>query len=180
MKHRAAIALFAVIGLSSIGSTDDKLVVHEWGTFTSFQSESGDGLHGINTDDEPVPRFVHQLGRSFLVSPTEIAVEELHLSQGARSADPRMTMRLETPVLYFHLPPSQKSATLDVSVDFRGGLLTQFFPFAVATANGKPVNNYRFPEGTLLRGSLRWADVRVGEAGAMPDTSELCGWLRVR
>src|SRR5437016_3281561 len=56
------------------------LVVHEWGTFTSFQDESGRAMHHINTDDEPVPEFVHQLGGSFVFRPTEMPPP---LSQGA-------------------------------------------------------------------------------------------------
>src|ERR1039458_980515 len=38
------------------------LVVHEWGTFTSLQDEAGRTLGGINTDDEPVPAFCHDVG----------------------------------------------------------------------------------------------------------------------
>ena len=33
--------------------------IHEWGTFTSLQDEFGRAIGGINTDDEPVPDFVH-------------------------------------------------------------------------------------------------------------------------
>src|SRR5688500_17461216 len=36
-----------------------KLTGHEWGTFTVLQDEEGQPLGGINTDDEPVPDFVH-------------------------------------------------------------------------------------------------------------------------
>src|ERR1700732_1534358 len=57
--------LLLVVGLTDpgMGSEDaaKKLVIHEWGTFTSLQDEDGKAVGGINTDDEPVPAFVHQL-----------------------------------------------------------------------------------------------------------------------
>src|SRR4051794_28920223 len=87
---------------ASIPQEKPAIVVHEWGTFTAFQDESGTAMHHINTDDEPVPDFVHQLGKEFLFRPTEMPPR---LSQGAPHAHPMVTMRLETPVLYFHLPP---------------------------------------------------------------------------
>src|SRR5204863_2540425 len=40
--------------------TPEPLIVHEWGTFTSLQNEASQAIGGINTDDEPVPRFVHR------------------------------------------------------------------------------------------------------------------------
>jgi hypothetical protein len=42
------------------------LLVHEWGTFTSLQDETGRTLAGINTDDEPVPSFCHDLAGGFI------------------------------------------------------------------------------------------------------------------
>jgi hypothetical protein len=39
---------------------EEKWAVHEWGTFTALQDESGAAIGGINTDDEPVPPFVHR------------------------------------------------------------------------------------------------------------------------
>jgi hypothetical protein len=57
------IAVSLVISLSCACAAGDRLVVHEWGTFTSFQNEAGEALRRINTDDEPVPPFVHRLAR---------------------------------------------------------------------------------------------------------------------
>src|SRR5580698_11047155 len=72
------------------------LVVHEWGTFTSLQNETGQAIGGINTDDEPVPKFVHRLANFLLLSPTEVPA---FFFQGAPRCHPDVTMRLETPVL---------------------------------------------------------------------------------
>ena len=77
------------------------LIVHEWGTFTSLQDETGRTIGGINSDDEPVPKFVHDLNRLLILRPDELPPV---CYQGAPRCHPDVTMRLETPVIYFHLP----------------------------------------------------------------------------
>lgn len=180
MRPHRAFLISLILCLPSATSASEPLVVHEWGTFTSFQTEFGEGLRRINTDDEPVPPFVHRLGRVNLVPPTaHFSPPEVIRTQGAPTADPRVTMRLETPVLYFHLPPGQKAMTVDVTVDFRNGFLTEFFPWAYATVDGKPVADYRFPETARPLGSLRWSEVQVGQSAPMPETTEHV-WLAPR
>jgi hypothetical protein len=93
---------FAVIFLSRQGAwlpAGEELVVHEWGTFTTLQDEDGAPISGINTDDEPVPDFVHRLAGGFFLSPSEAPPA---FFQGAPRCHPDVTMRLETPVLYFY------------------------------------------------------------------------------
>src|SRR6266478_5156923 len=80
------------------------LVVHEWGTFTSLQDEGGRTLSGINTDDEPVPAFCHDLAPRLVFRPDVAAWGP---SQGAPRGHRDVTMRLETPVIYFHLPKGE-------------------------------------------------------------------------
>ena len=58
------------------------LVVHEWGTFTSLQDESGQAIGGLNTDDEPVSEFVHTT-LNMLVSPTQLPSSFLGGSSGS-------------------------------------------------------------------------------------------------
>src|SRR5689334_5628670 len=89
---------------------DQPLVVHEWGTFTCLQDEAGAAIGGINADSELLPAFVHNFAPRILVNAREEG------SKGLSSTAPRMdiTMRLETPVLYFHLPSQIDSTTLDI------------------------------------------------------------------
>ena len=86
----------------------DHLVVHEWGTFTSLQDERGIAIGGINSDDEPVPDFVHGVGKEFLLGPgleRRILLKDVPLFvKGVPLCHPDVRMRLETPVLYFHPP----------------------------------------------------------------------------
>src|SRR4051812_40215227 len=108
---------FIIAALITPGASaaTNRLVVHEWGTFTALQDESGRSLDGINTDDEPVPFFVHRLaGASQVFSATQMPG---FFSQGAPYAQPNVTMRLETPVIYFH-PSGDLPRTVDVRVQF--------------------------------------------------------------
>src|SRR6266478_1859595 len=93
----AIIAVFLSVALPA--GAREKLAVHEWGTFTSLLDEEGTAIGGINTDDEPVPKFVHRISQELLLRRTEAPPQ---FFQGAPSCHPDVTMRLETPVLYFH------------------------------------------------------------------------------
>src|SRR5437868_5970546 len=76
-------------------NNSNRLVIHEWGTFTSLQNEKAEAIGGINSDDEPVPEFVHRIAQFLLLGP-RANVPALY--QGAPHCHPDVTMRLETPV----------------------------------------------------------------------------------
>lgn len=147
------------------------LVVHEWGTFTSLQDETGQAIGGINTDDEPVPPFVHQLAGLLLLRPTELPG---FFSKGTPRCHPDITMRLETPVLYFHPPPGQPTFQgVSVSAAFRGGWLSEFYPNAEAQAPGMGSNYMAFgPLRANTVGTLAWNNLEVGGDWSGPETSE--------
>jgi hypothetical protein len=143
----------------------DPLIVHEWGTFTSLQDETGRTIGGINSDDEPVPKFVHDLNRLLILRPDQLPPV---CYQGAPRCHPDVTMRLETPVIYFHLPDEvAKPLAVDVKVAWRGGWLTQFYPDAQAKAPGA--------FGALddkTTGRLTWRNLSVGSDAGGPTTTE--------
>lgn len=150
------------------------LVVHEWGTFTSFQDARGDTIAGINVDDEPVPKFVHRLADIPIFTPRSLPAR---WSQGAPRCHPDVTLRLETPVLYFYPQPAfDLGQPLQVRASFVGGWLTEFYPFAVAEKSG-------FPEGLnhSTRSSLQWKDLRLASdaPATLPNTAERV-WLAPR
>jgi hypothetical protein len=77
-------------------------------------------------------------------------------------------MRLETPVIYFHLPSGAASPlTASIKVAFRGGWLTQFYP-AAETAGFAPKDT--LTEATT--GTLTWNDLKIGVGAKGPETSE--------
>src|SRR5580698_5555931 len=128
---------------------EDKWSVHEWGTFTSLQDESGNALGGINTDDEPVPPFVHQMYNLVELRSSEVPNT---FFKGTPSCHPDVTMRLETPVIYFHPPKSAAGIqTASVRVTFHGGWLSEFYPDASFTVAG--LENDRFQFGRLSTSS---------------------------
>jgi hypothetical protein len=146
------------------------LVVHEWGTFTSLQDEAGRAIGGINTDDEPVPQFVHRVADFLLLSPTEVPTI---FFQGAPRCHPDVTMRLETPVLYFHPPQAQPTAQgVSVTAEFRGGWLSEFYPNADANAPGVRSNTMVFgPLRHSTVSTLAWNNLEVGGDWRGPATT---------
>ncbi len=153
--------LLAVLALAAPNRTPidvERLTVHEWGTFTSLQDERGISLPGINSDDEPVPGFVHRL-------PYSIKGGGPH---------PDVILRLETPVLYFY-PPALPGASrpIDVRVRFPDGWLTEYYPDAVATAPELAPIGFlppRMKPGT--EGVLRWKGLSLGGEGHGPETED--------
>lgn len=164
-----------VLGTAAIAaSAQDQLRIHEWGTFTAMQDETGNALAGINVDDEPVPPFVHNLASFILVKPHALAERQRWIkSKGVPQSHPFVTMRLETPVLYFY-PPAGETRPFDVRVDvsIRGGWLTEFYPAANADAPGLKEGSFRFGDITPQTiGRLTWPRVTVGTQASGPVTN---------
>lgn len=171
----------AAVTFRSAWAAEVPLVVHEWGTFTSLQDEQGRELSGINTDDEPVPAFVHNLNPFLRSRPVLSSLHWQYRQKGAPRVHPYVTMRLETPVIYFYPQQELKEPLpIDVSVRFRGGWLTEFYPQARAEAPRLKDNSFDF--GELTRdtvSSLAWDRLQVGTQAAGPETTEQV-WLAPR
>ncbi len=154
------------------------LTVHEWGTFTALQDDDGTALSGINVDDEPLPPFVHNLSQHVLTRAT--GLQNIYM-KGVPQRHPYVTLRLETPVVYFYPPPGRaKPITLDVDVTFHGGWLTQFYPQAEAGAPGLKEGKFHF--GTIdsqTRSTLSWRGLSVGTRAEEPKTDAPV-WLAPR
>ena len=143
-----------------LGARGGTLVVHEWGTFTSLQDEAGNAIGGLNADDEELPAFTHDLAPWF----GSFGPNARLRSKGAPRCCPDVTMRLETPVIYFH-PKGVWAGTVDVHVDFLHGLLTQFYPTALFPHNASFGGITPQTEGWLT-----WKSVSLGGTGDVPKT----------
>ena len=190
-----ALAMPALFATSSSARADQKVIVHEWGTFTCLQDEQGRAIGGINVDDEPVPYFVSSVameaapqydagGSNF----HNLGLPPYQLGKGWVSGDPRVTMRLETPVIYIYPPTGQQAASippLDVHVDFHGGVLSQFYPHAdfsglpVLQFAGNPAMNGKFPFinekadiTPTTTTSLDWEGVQLGSTATPIDIDD--------
>jgi len=153
----------------------EPVVIHEWGTFTALHDEAGMSIGGINTDDEPLPGFVHDQATMLLIGPGEVPPM---FFQGAPSCHRDVTMRLETPVLYVHSPTSVPF-TMDVKVAFTGGWLTQYYPDAVCESPGLERWPRFGPLSSSTRGTLAWTGLMVGGQEPGPQTNAYV-WLAPR
>jgi hypothetical protein len=170
--------LLLCLGSSAFAHAPGTLAVHEWGTFTALQNDEGDALGGINIDDEPLPAFCHNL-HPWALEPANATCRRRD-AKGIPERHPWVTLRLETPVLYFHPPEGSKPFSIDVGVQFRGGWLTEFYPHAEPDAPGLKRNMFNFgPITPDTIGSLAWRHVEVGTGGQGPATSEHV-WLAPR
>ena len=177
---RSLLAAAAVtVALTTFARGDDRLAVHEWGTFTSLEDESGAPIGGINTDDEPLPTFVHDL-RGLIRGPSEVPGV---FFKGVPRCDPEVLVRLETPVIYFHLPAGGPSSLkLDLDVTFHGGWLTQYYPDAQVTAPGLEKEDVHGNFGHLTgetTGTLSWQGLTIGPDSPGPATKSPV-WLAPR
>lgn len=97
-------------------NNDGKLIVHEWGTFTSFSGSNGVQLDFRPLINEDLPEFVY----------------DRRLQAGVplwSKGRIRAQIRMETPVTYFY---TDEERTIRAKVDFPNGLLTEFYPPVVA------------------------------------------------
>jgi len=163
MRWFSAAAAFLAIGVASLAQAQQPLVIHEWGTFTSFQNETGRALSRVNSDDEPVPEFVHRVGT---ISPSLSD----NGGKGIMPSHPEVTMRLETPVLYFHLPQGVHEQTIKVAVQFHGGWLTEYFPNAASQSIS--ITDH-LTQKTI--GELKWITSKSARKAADRKRIPLCG-----
>jgi hypothetical protein len=166
------------------------LVVHEWGTITTIHAADGTPKGGLNSIDEAdvLPNFVHRYEPETTRFKPERILGKLPNIPGR----PDVTMRLETPVIYFHPPPNKAyTAPIDITVRFRGGVINEFYPGAAASValdrariadkshegfipewNGDVLNNF-------VVGALKWKGLRLHDTVVAPLTrSEI--WLAPR
>ncbi len=97
-------------------SKPDKLVVHEWGTFTSFAGSDGVNFEFRSTGTSDLPPFI--------LSPPS---SRSYLSRLLGKQENVALQRMETPVTYFY---TDRPRVVNVRVDFPRGLLTEWYPWA--------------------------------------------------
>jgi hypothetical protein len=194
MKRTAVslLALAPILGLAGSRDSDRQapLVVHEWGTITTRHAPNGRPHGRLNriSKAEVLPAFVHRYEPPATQSNPEQSLTKSPLTPGR----PDVTMRLETPVIYFYPPAGSGSLPpFDVSVRFRGGIVNEFYPNAEASVevdvdrvnekmqrgliqswDGKVLDNY-------VVGGLRWTALALQDTVSLPRTSSHV-WLAPR
>ena len=129
-----AVSLVVIAGISVVASKlrnsskaapppQDRLVAHEWGTFTSIAGKDGVALEWrpLNGATD-LPKFVHSFQGP---------------NQGLRHANSKVELtaavRMETPVIYFY---TNREMTISTKVDFPKGKITEWYPQARAVDTG--------------------------------------------
>ncbi len=108
-------------------SSDSRLIVHEWGTFTSIAGNDGTAVEWrpLNGSSD-LPGFVYDTSRLS----ERVGLRHLRsLDKGTMEA----LVRMETPVLYVY---ADKETTVSVRVDFPNGKITEWYPQARGVYNG--------------------------------------------
>lgn len=188
MRHVLLALAFAVAASVAPGA---ELVVHEWGTLTTVHAASGQPQGGLNKIEaaDVLPDFVHRYEPEHTRHDPAKRFAKSPLVPGR----PDVTMRLETPIIYFHPPAGARFDTpVDVEVKFRGGILNEFYPAATAdVALDRPRIESKRDAGVLPRdwsfdilnnyvvGSLEWKDVRIHDTVVAPLTDNPV-WLAPR
>jgi hypothetical protein len=124
-------------------------VAHEWGTFTSVQGSDGKLLDWRPLQTSRLPQFVYNWQNAGFnrqaLGPTPFTKIAMLTLQ-----------RMETPVIYFY---SDEKQTVDVSVDFPKGLITEWYPQATQIG----------PSTIPAPAPIAKADELVHKVGAKPD-----------
>jgi hypothetical protein len=103
---------FAADPRETPASDAGKLVVHEWGTFSTFSGSDGKNLK-FNPYDNDLPGFVHG-----------------YLQRDSKAGPKGGSISLETPVIYFY---PDRPLTVSVRAEFPKGTLTEWYPHAGRT-----------------------------------------------
>lgn len=127
-KWLVVLSMMGVLAAVAAGAgarTNDPvaLVVHEWGTFSSFSGSNGTNLKFYPYDND-LPDFVHKY----------------ELKGGPEGS----TISLETPVLYFY---ADHEVSVNVHVEFPKGRFTEFYPKADWTSKKLSWENVRILPG---------------------------------
>src|SRR5258705_7477364 len=125
---------------------DSGLIAHEWGTFTSIAGKTGQAVEWLPLNSpSDLPNFVeHFRGTGFKVG------------LGG-------TLPIETPVLYFY---STHDTTVDVSVSFFHGLITEWYPRATHIEPSSSLKNVALFQ-QQSSGSILWKSVSVQPSASL-------------
>jgi hypothetical protein len=130
------LALASVLVVAAVPG-EARLVVHEWGTFTSVSAADGVPIRWRPlSGPTDLPKFVH--GRPVKGSIEEANFDKLHSMT---------TIRMETPVLYFY---SDRETDVDVKVGFPEGQVTEWYPKASMVKQGIDWSRIRVRPGAQV------------------------------
>lgn len=181
--------------------------LHEWGTFTTVSGSDGVLLEGLQREEEQLPPFVHShfgMENGQARDPAEYArISKVHGTPGipplrlkgiGERPVTSVTVKMETPVIYFH-SEEKKAFPVHVKVGFEGGTISQWYPQRSAgerlpepvppldpATMPTPLVAWTLDFSKTWRGSIEW------QVEVLPPTADTVlfkpgdniGWLRAR
>ena len=147
VQSLVAVSLFIASPAVS-AATDDPLVVHEWGTFTTVQGADGEQIWWRPPASVDLPDFVYRAAVGGDDRPVTFNPKDLSA-----------LARMETPVIYFY---SQRERVADVRVLFRGGNLTEWYPQPTRVAAQSTEGElYTMPARDTRQFTIEWNGVKI-------------------
>jgi hypothetical protein len=169
----ASLIASLLLFIASLTSAHAQLIVHEWGTMTTLHARDGRPQTRLNLIEpgDALPSFVHHFEPIQRQGPGFAPFSKGSYIPGR----PDVTMRLETPVLYFYDPGNViAGGSFDVRVQMRGGVLNDFFPLAHAGMQRNGIDRGGSVEPISLdstwSGTLTWTGVTFDAPVAVPRT----------
>ena len=132
----SSLLLLAIPTLVAGAQSTRPLVVHEWGTITTRHAADGTPQGQLNriAPTELLPAFVHRFEPAAIQGATQGGRPPL-LKTAADPGRADVTMRLETPVLYFHPDAGSKGG----AAIHRGRKISRWHPERVLS-NGESIS----------------------------------------
>ncbi len=161
MKLKYTLTLLVVVtALATVAvlarSNGKGLVVHEWGTFTSLQGGDARLISWKPLKTSELPKFVYDWSKP------DLGLQPASMLPSATKSVLETLQRMETPVVYFY---SDQEQTVDLSVKFPHGTITEWFPRASQIGPSAVLPNHigdASVTGTDSRESLiRWSNLRI-------------------
>jgi hypothetical protein len=194
MKWIATLSTAGIVSAMFAGrftAAKSPLIVHEWGTITTRHAPDGTPRGRLNhvSGADTLPNFVYRYEPDATSRDPNTSLVKTSLVAGRTD----VTMRLETPVMYFYAPRGATTVPpFDVDVHFRGGILNEFYPRGDASValDSDLLDGSSAPgpagsrwNGAVLDsnvvGRLRWRGVSLRDSVSVrPTTSHV--WLAPR
>jgi hypothetical protein len=183
--------------------------LHEWGTFTTVSGSDGELLTGLEREEEQLPAFTYShMGLENGQNPDREEIERTFKQYGTYGVPapfPKgigkrplkgITVKMETPVIYFHSQERQ-SIHAKVKVGFKGGTISQWYPqrsggeklpqpapAADPIKKPTPLSAWTLDFSKPYQGSIEW-DIDILTPDQTRDAilfkpGDSVGWLRTR
>ncbi len=129
-------------------------IVHEWGTFTDVQGGDGQLLSWRPLQTSELPGFVRNWQNPGMNRRFAGFFAGGEPFRGKRSMV--TWQRLETPVMYFY---SAERMSVNVGVDFPGGVITEWYPQATQIGPSVPLDSDAPGAATVRASRAVWTDL---------------------